>query len=79
MKDLDSGEICHQQRLALLNEAYALGFHSFESLVELFRNLNDFGYSTTSYQVKWFLIHLSEKDELRPHTVAEQFRTAAGV
>jgi hypothetical protein len=65
---LNSGEMCHQQRLALLSEAYSLGFHSPESIVELFRCLNDFDYSITSYQVNWFFTHWVEKSSIRPYS-----------
>ena len=37
VKALDSGEMCHQQRLALLQEAYSLGFHSPESIIRTFQ------------------------------------------
>jgi hypothetical protein len=57
VKALNSGEMCHKQRLALLSEAYSLGFHSPESIVDLFRYLNDFDYPITSYQVNWFFNH----------------------
>ncbi len=57
IKALKYGEMYHQQRLALLSEAYTLGFHSPESIIELFRCLNDFDYSITSYQVNWFFTH----------------------
>jgi hypothetical protein len=33
VKALNSGEMCHQQRLALLQEAHSLGVHSPESLL----------------------------------------------
>ena len=68
IKSLNSGEMCHQQRLALLSEAYSLGFHSPESIVELFRCLNDFDYSITSYQVNWFFTHWVEKNSIRPYS-----------
>ncbi len=67
VKALNSGEMCHQQRLALLSEAYSLGFHSPESIIELFRCLNDFDYSITSYQVNWFFTHWVEKSSIRPY------------
>ncbi len=65
VKALNSGEMCHQQRLALLSEAYSLGFHSPESIIELFRCLNDFDYSITSYQVNWFFTRWVEKISIR--------------
>jgi DNA primase large subunit len=60
----------HQQRLALLKEAYSLGFHSPESIIDLFRCFNDFDYSITSYQVNWFIANWVEKDEIRPYEMS---------
>jgi hypothetical protein len=68
LKALNSGEMCHQQRLALLQEAYSLGFHSPESIIDLFRCLNDFGDSITRYQVNWFFTNKVEKNEVRPYS-----------
>jgi hypothetical protein len=67
VKALDSGEMCHQQRLALLQEAYSLEFHSQESIIDLFRCLNDFDDSITRYQVNWFFTHWVEKGEITPY------------
>lgn len=67
-KAMNSGEMCHQQRLALLQEAYSLGFHSPESIIDLFRCLNDFDDSITRYQVNWFFTNKVEKDEVRPYS-----------
>jgi hypothetical protein len=68
VKALNSGEMCHQQRLALLQEAYSLGFHSPESIIDLFRCLNDFEDSIIRYQVNWFFTNKVEKDEVRPYS-----------
>ena len=68
VKALDSGEMCHQQRLALLQEAYSLGFHSQESIIDLFRCLNDFDDSITRYQVNWFFTHWVDKGEITPYS-----------
>ena len=68
VKALNSGEMCHQQRPALLQEAYSLGFHSPESIIDLFRCLNDFDDSITRYQVNWFFTNKVEKDEIRPYS-----------
>ena len=54
VKALDSGEMCHQQRLALLQEAYTIGFRHPESIIDIFRCLNDFDDSITRYQVNGF-------------------------
>jgi hypothetical protein len=67
IKALNSGEMCHQQRLALLQEAYSLGFHSPESIIDLFRCLNDFDDSITRYQVNWFFTNKVEKDDVTPY------------
>jgi hypothetical protein len=68
VKALNSGEMCHQQRLALLQEAYALGFHSPESIIDIFRCLNDFDDSITRYQVNWFFTNKVDKNEVRPYS-----------
>jgi hypothetical protein len=68
VKALNSGEMCHQQRLALLQEAYSLGFHSSEIIIDLFRCLNDFDGSITRYQVNWFFTNKVEKNEVRPYS-----------
>ena len=68
VKAMNSGETCHQQRLALLQEAYSLGFHSPESIIALFRCFNDFDKSITEYQVNWFLANRVEKDNVRPYS-----------
>ena len=68
VKALNSGEMCHQQRLALLQEAYSLGFHSPESVIDLFRCLNDFDDSITRYQVKWFFTNKVDRNEVRPYS-----------
>jgi hypothetical protein len=68
VKALNSGEMCHQQRLALLQEAYSLGFHSPESIIDLFRCLNDFDDSITRYQVNWFFTNKVDKNEVRPYS-----------
>jgi hypothetical protein len=68
VKALNSGEMCHQQRLALLQEAYSLGFHSPESIIELFKCLNDFDDSITRYQVNWFFTNKVKKDEIRSYS-----------
>ena len=68
VKALNSGEMCHQQRHALLQEAYSLGFHSPESIIELYRCLNDFDHSITAYQMKWFFANKLGKDEVSPYS-----------
>jgi hypothetical protein len=68
VKALNSGEMCHQQRLALLQEAYSLGFHNPESIIDLFRCLNDFDDLITRYQVNWFFTNKVEKAVVRPYS-----------
>ena len=68
IKAMNAGEMCHQQRLALLQEAYSLGFHSPESIIDLFRCFNDFSESITEYQVNWFLANRVEKGDVRPYS-----------
>jgi len=57
---MDGGEMCHQQRLALLQEAYWAGYRTPEKMIELFRCFKDFdgdnpAKSTCRYQVgRWF-------------------------
>lgn len=67
-KAMNSGEMCHLQRLALLKEAYFLGFRSRESIIDLFRCFNDFNESITEYQVTWFLTNWAVKDETRAYS-----------
>ena len=55
---LKIGEMSHQQRLALLLEAYCSGITDEDGLVNVFRPLHDFKEDITRYQVKWFLNHL---------------------
>lgn len=68
IKAMDSGEMCHQQRLALLHEAYSLGFHSPESIIAIFKCFNDFSESITAYQVNWFISNWVEKGSFRPYS-----------
>jgi hypothetical protein len=68
VKALNSGEMGHQQRLALLQEAYSLGFHSQESIIDLYRCLNDFDDSITRYQMNWFFTNKVEKNDITPYS-----------
>jgi DNA primase large subunit len=68
VKALNSGEMSHQERLALLQEAYSLGFHSPASIIDLFKCLNDFDDSITHYQVNWFFTNKVDRDEIRPYS-----------
>jgi len=49
------GEMSHQQRLALLMEAYASGYRTEEKLMQLCRHFEDFKESTSRTQIQWFL------------------------
>jgi hypothetical protein len=51
---LESGEMGHQQRLALLIEGYWSGLITEEALMDLFRKLHDFDERITRDQVEWF-------------------------
>jgi len=68
VKAMNSGEMCHLQRLALLQEAYSLGFHSPESIIDLFRCFNDFDENITTYQVNWFFTNKVERGEIIPYS-----------
>jgi hypothetical protein len=52
---LKSGEMPHQQRLALLIEAWYSGYRTEDDLTLLFTPLHDFKDSITRSQVRWFL------------------------
>jgi hypothetical protein len=52
---LKIGEMTHQQRLALLMEAYASGFKSEEQLVAICRSFKDFDDKISREQIRWFL------------------------
>jgi hypothetical protein len=59
-KALAGGEMGHQQRLALLTEAWYSGIKDFAGLVNVFRPLHDFDgdnptQSICRYQCQWFL------------------------
>jgi len=58
LKRMEEGEMCHQQRLALLIEAFYSGKRTEDELVELFRCFNDFNERITRTQVQWFLKNL---------------------
>lgn len=54
-KRLEVGEMNHQQRLALLIEAYWSGRRTEEQLMDICRNFNDFNEMKSRQQVRWFL------------------------
>lgn len=58
---LEKGFMTHDQRLALLNEAYFSGYRTEDQLVDLFRNMADFSDKITRYQVRYFLKRDPEK------------------
>lgn len=51
---IESGEMCHQMRLALLIEAYWAGHKTQEAMMNVFRVFNDFDANTCCTQVEWF-------------------------
>jgi len=68
VKALNSGEMCHQQHLALLQEAYSLGFHSPKKIIDLLRCLNDFNDSITRYQVNCLFTNKVDRNEVRHYS-----------
>ncbi len=70
IKQLESKEMSHKQRLALEIEAFFSGKKTEDEIVDLFRNLNDFNEYTTREQVKWFFDNTVPKFNcgLRPYT-----------
>jgi hypothetical protein len=53
-KRMNSGEMCHQMRLALLLEAYWSGYKNIEDMVNLFKCFHDYQENLTRPQVEWF-------------------------
>jgi hypothetical protein len=74
-KALNAGEMCHDQRLALLLEIYSLGNQDLDGMVEYFKGFNDFNEEETSKQVKWFLQNEIERGFTKPYrckTIADK-------
>lgn len=72
---MDAGEMCHDQRLALLLEIYSLGNHDVDSIVEYFKCFNDFNEAETSKQVTWFIENEVERGFTKPYrckTIADK-------
>lgn len=67
---MGAGEMCHEQRLALLLEIYSLGNQDLDNIVEYFRCFNDFSEEETSKQVQWFLNNEVQKGFTRPYKCA---------
>ena len=71
---MDAGEMCHQQRLALLIEAFYSKSEckTREGMIELFRCFNDFdgdrSKSTCRTQVNWFFDHKVDENKQRSKT-----------
>jgi hypothetical protein len=53
-KAMDAGEMCHNQRLALLPEIFSIRIQDFDGMVDFFRCFNDFSENETGKQVRWF-------------------------
>ena len=54
-KSIESGEMGHQQRTALLIEAWWNGnIHTADGLTKLYVNMHDYKYDKTKYQIDWF-------------------------
>ena len=66
-KAMDAGEMCHEQRLALLPEIYSLGSQDLECMVEYFKCFNDFNEEETGKQVQWFLDNEVQRGFTRPY------------
>jgi DNA primase catalytic subunit len=66
-KAMDAGEMCHDQRLALLLEIYSLGNQDLGSIVEYFKCFNDYNEEETSKQVQWFLDNEVQRGFSRPY------------
>jgi len=67
-KRMEAGEMCHQQRLALLIEAYYAGYRTREEMIELFKCFNDFNEKKTREQVDWFFENKVEEAKERCDT-----------
>ncbi len=55
----------HQQRLALLIEAFYAGHKTQDGMVDFFRFLNDFKEGKTRKQVKWFFENKVDEEKNR--------------
>ena len=66
-KAMDVGEMCHEQRLALLLEIYSLGNQDVDGMIEYFNCFNDFDEEETSKQVQWFLDNEVQRGFTRPY------------
>jgi hypothetical protein len=74
-KAMAAGEMCHDQRLALLLEIYSLGNQNLDGMVEYFKCFNDFNEDETSKQVAWFLENEVAKGFTKPYrckTIADK-------
>jgi hypothetical protein len=67
-KAMEAGEMVHLQRLALLQELYAIGHQDPEAIIDVFRCFNDFNESITSYQVNWFFNNVVGQDKIRRYS-----------
>lgn len=66
-KAMAVGEMCHDQRLALLLEIYSFGNQDLASIVEYFKCFNDFNEEETGKQVQWFLDNEVQRGYNRPY------------
>lgn len=53
-KRIESGEMCHQMRLALLIEAYWAGYKTPEAMLEVFKRFHDYNEKIATDQIAWF-------------------------
>lgn len=75
---MDLGEMSHNQRLALLVEAYYAGYDTVIKMVELFKCFKDYDEHTTQYQVEWFFKHKVDDKRHRCYTLPYKCDTIEG-
>jgi hypothetical protein len=79
---IDLGEMPHQQRLALLVEAYYAGYDSIPKMMEFFRAFKDYdgerSNSTCRYQVEWFFKHKVDGNRHKCYTLPYKCDTIEG-
>jgi hypothetical protein len=66
-KAMAVGEMCHEQRLALLLEIYTVGNQDLVNIAEYFKCFNDFNEGETTKQVQWFLDNEVPRGFTRPY------------
>ena len=64
---LETGEMCHQHRLALLLELWYSGYRTPEEMLEFCKKFNDYDEKKSLYQINWFLSHEIYK-KMKPYS-----------